>query len=34
MIAAGIAAAVIATVFTAGASLKANFYDKLGAMFD
>lgn len=33
MIAAGIGAAVSATVFGVGSGLKANFYDKLAALF-
>ena len=33
MIAAGIGAAVASTVWSAGSSLKTNFYDRLASMF-
>jgi pilus assembly protein Flp/PilA len=33
MIAAGIGAALSATVFSVGSGLKSNFYDKLAALF-
>jgi len=33
MIAAGIGAAIAATVFTLGTELKTNFYDRIAALF-